>query len=256
MNLNYKTMGEGYPLVILHGLFGTLDNWQTIGKRLAEHFMVYLLDLRNHGRSPHSPEHTYRAMAEDVREFMAQQWLHEAFVMGHSMGGKVAMELAVEHPDLVKKLLVVDIAPKPYKGGHEVIFDTLLQVDLNVSQDRSEIEAQLSKSIPEPGIRLFLMKNLSRNPETGAFEWKMNLPALWAHYADILADSIPMGYWEGPALFLRGADSGYIEDRDWPSVQDRFPQAQLVTIPGAGHWVHAEQPDALYQEVFRFLVKD
>lgn len=256
MNLNYKTMGEGYPLVILHGLFGTLDNWQTIGKRLSEQFMVYLVDLRNHGRSPHAPEHTYRAMAEDVREFMAQQWIHEAFVMGHSMGGKVAMELAVEHPETVRKLVVVDIAPKVYKGGHEVIFETLMQVDLGVSQDRSVIESQMAQRIEEPGIRQFLMKNLSRNPESGKFEWKMNLQALWAHYADILADSIPMGYWDGPALFLRGGQSGYIQDQDWASVLDRFPQAQLVTIQGAGHWVHAEQPDALYQEVFRFLSED
>ena len=159
--LNYKSFGSGPPLIILHGLFGTLDNWQTIAKKLADDFTVFILDLRNHGKSPHTQEHTYSLMAEDLSQFMESQWIYKAHVLGHSMGGKTAMQFANDFPDMLDKLVVVDIAPKVYAGGHQHILEALLSVDIDAVQSRKEVEQQLSKYIEEDGVKLFLMKNLN-----------------------------------------------------------------------------------------------
>ncbi len=253
MELNYKTYGQGAPLLILHGLFGTLDNWQTIAKQLAEHYTVYVPDLRNHGRSPHMPDISYPIMAEDLKAFMEAHWIFKAHLMGHSMGGKVAMQFALQNPDMVEKLIVVDIAPKAYAGGHDAIFDALLAMDPGAITERSEAEAFLSTRIPEQGVRQFLMKNLTRN-KAGGYEWKMNLPALSAHYRDLLAP-VSGDVFEGPAFFLRGGLSDYVLDSDLPDIRKHFPLATLDTVPGAGHWVHAEQPAVLLEKVKAFLME-
>jgi len=255
MNLNFKTFGQGPPLIILHGLFGTLDNWQTLAKRWAEHYSVYLLDLRNHGKSPHADEMNYTIMAEDVRLFMESQWIYEAIVLGHSMGGKVAMELALHHPDMVRQLLVVDIAPKSYPGGHEGIFAALLALDLSQINDRKEAEVQLREHIPEQGVRQFLLKNLSREKE-GGYRWKMNLPIIHQFYQEILGNVYQEGQYEGPTLFIRGGQSRYIADEDMDVIHQLFPAATLKTVPQAGHWVHAEAPDDLHAFVLAFLEEE
>ena len=253
MKLNYKEYGQGQPLIILHGLFGTLDNWVTLGKKLAKHFTVYLLDQRNHGRSPHTDEHNYPSMAEDIREFMEQHWMYDgAAVIGHSMGGKTAMQLALTYPELVKKLVVVDIAPKRYPGNHQPIFQALLNLQPENLTGREEAEEKLARYIPDTGVRQFLMKNLTRRPE-GGFEFKMNLPVIYKHYEDILEAITADQPYEGPALFVRGGNSPYVKPEDEPAIRGLFPKAEIKTIPNAGHWVHAEQPTALLGELLRFL---
>ncbi len=256
MNLNYKTFGQGEPLLILHGMFGTLDNWQTVGKQLAEHFTVYLLDQRNHGRSPHHDEMNYAALSEDLRYFMESHWIFKAHIMGHSMGGKTAMQFALDHPDMTDKLIIVDIAPKRYAGGHESILNAIMALDLSQLTQRQDAENFLTAQLPQepPSTVQFLMKNLSRNKD-GAFEWKMNFRAIYNHYQEILENVKPTyhAHFEGDTLFLRGSRSSYILDEDQAAIASLFPQARLETIAHAGHWVHADQPEQLLQAVRQFL---
>jgi len=252
MELNYKTFGQGPPLIILHGLFGTSDNWQTFGKKLAEHFSVYLIDQRNHGRSPHLPEMNYPVMAEDLRQFMEANWIHEAHVLGHSMGGKTAMQLALDHPDMVDQLIVIDIAPREYSGGHLEIFEALLSLELDTIEDRKYADTMLAKRIEEAPIRQFLLKNLIRSRENG-YHWKMNLPVLYEEYSSILAEIRGDEPFEGPTLFVRGGRSRYIRDEDRPQIEKLFPNYRLETIEEAGHWLQAEAPDKLLELVLRFL---
>lgn len=256
MQLNHKTIGSGDPLVILHGLFGMLDNWQTLGKRFGESRMSVLVDQRNHGKSPHADAVDYPSLAADLAQFLEDQWMHEVDILGHSMGGKVAMQYALNFPDRVRKLIVVDMGVKQFPRGHDEIFAAMRSVPLTVEEgeeplSRSQIDDLLSEHISEPGVRMFLMKNLKRNKELG-YDWKMNLDALEKGYDDILKPV--MGEpWRGEALFIRGGKSGYIKDEDWPGIQAMFPNAQLKTIEGAGHWVHAEAPDEVFALVESFL---
>lgn len=256
MDLNYKTFGQGEPLVILHGMFGTLDNWQTVGKQLAEDFTVNIVDQRNHGRSPHNELIDYPSMSEDLRHFLESHWMFKAHIMGHSMGGKTAMQFALDHPDMVDKLVVVDIAPKRYPGGHEKILEALLALDLNQIEDRKDAEDFLKKRLPneKESTILFLMKNLSRTKE-GSFEWKMNFQAIYNHYEDILDKVKGNTPFKGDTLFLRGEHSKYILDDDWDAILQLFPNAELETIKNAGHWVHADQPEALLDSVRLFLAR-
>ncbi|HFA51980.1 MAG TPA: alpha/beta fold hydrolase [Bacteroidetes bacterium] len=252
MQLNYKEFGQGQPIIILHGLFGMLDNWQTIAKKLAEDYSVYILDQRNHGRSPHADEHDYTCMAEDLRIFMEDHWIYKAHIMGHSMGGKTAMQFALDFPDMVDKLIVVDISPKAYPGGHHQIFEALLSLDLNKIKNRKQADAHLAKTISDPAIRLFLMKNLTRDKK-GGYKLKMNLPVIFKHYKDILAPIDSTGTFDGPALFIRGGNSKHMEDGDEVLIKKMFPAAVIKTVKGAGHWVHAEAPAELLSLVKNFL---
>ncbi len=254
MELNHKSLGQGEPLIVLHGLFGTLDNWQTLAKSWAEHYLVYLVDLRNHGRSPHVDGLSYPAMAQDLHDFMEKNWIHKAHILGHSMGGKVAMEFALTYPDMVDKLIVVDIAPRPYAPGHDEIFTALFAIDLNTVESRQAAEAILEQYIPEWGVRQFLLKNLSRIKE-GGFEWKMNLPIIYRDYAQILEPPSEADPFEGPALFIRGEQSRYVRDEDILHIQELFPRSILQTVPNASHWVHADQPEILNGMVMDFLEK-
>ncbi|MEN0004603.1 MAG: alpha/beta fold hydrolase [Bacteroidota bacterium] len=252
MNLNFKELGQGPPLVVLHGLFGMLDNWQTLAKRFAQHHTVYLVDQRNHGRSPHASPMDYPTMAEDLHDFLVDKWIHHAHILGHSMGGKTAMEFALQYPDMVDQLIVVDIAPKAYQGGHQVIFDALLALDLSQVKSRSDASTFLESRIEEVGVRQFLLKNLSRAKE-GGYRWKMNLPVIHEHYPSILATIEPDRTFEGETLFIRGGQSNYVQANDFPTISSFFPKAQVVTVEQAGHWVHAEAPEALLQHVSTFL---
>ncbi|GIV31620.1 MAG: alpha/beta hydrolase [Saprospiraceae bacterium] len=256
MELNYREMGSGPPLIILHGLFGTLDNWATIGRRLSDEFLVWLVDLRNHGRSPHAAQHDYPAMAEDLRAFMENHWMFDgAAVMGHSMGGKVAMQLALTYPELVQKLIVVDIAPRRYQDHHSHIIQALLELHPETLPDREAAEAKLAQTIADPAVRQFLLKNLTRRKE-GGYEFKMNLQALHKHYDDILAPVHGKRPYEGPTLFIKGELSPYIQPEDEQSIRQLFPRAEIRTVKGAGHWVHADQPDALLDLVRHFLLAE
>ncbi len=254
MELNYKAFGQGEPLIILHGLFGTLDNWQTIAKQLAEHFSVFIVDQRNHGRSPHLPEISYRLMAEDLQHFMEQQWVHRAHILGHSMGGKTAMQFALDYPDMVDRLVVVDIAPGANEGGHETIFSAMLDLDLTNTENRTQADEELKRRIPEYGVRQFLLKNLSRDKATGGYRWKMNLTALHKQYHEILAAvSGHEEQFDGPTLFIRGGKSDYIGSPEEQQIATMFPTAELKTVASAGHWVHAEAPKELLELVLAFL---
>lgn len=253
MELYYREFGQGAPVIILHGLLGFSDNWQTIAKALADEHLVITPDLRNHGRSPHMPSHTYREMAEDLGHFLDQHGIYATALVGHSMGGKVAMHFALEHPDRVERLVVVDIAPTAAApGNHEHIFQALMALDISRLQTREEADLFLQKYIPEAAIRQFLLKNLTRNPD-GSFAWKMNLPVLWKHYSDILAPVEGSEPFDRPVLFVRGGRSNYIRDSDVGVIRALFPRARLETIEGAGHWVHADKPQELLALLRPFL---
>jgi len=253
MELNFKVYGAGPPLVICHGLFGMLDNWQSLAKIWAQDFTVYVVDQRNHGKSPHTSEFNYALLAEDLAAFMESQWMYEAFLLGHSMGGKTVMQTAIDFPDMVEKMVVVDMGPEANEAGHHTIFDAMLSLPLDQLKSRGEAEELLAKQIKERGTRQFLMKNLSRKP-AGGFRWKMNLTALKANYPEILAP-ISAAVYEGPSLFIRGGKSDYLPETLGVSTLDRFPSAEMHTIASAGHWVHADQPAELAEVVRQFLLE-
>lgn len=252
MKLNHKVLGEGQPIIILHGLFGMLDNWQTVAKELSKEFMVFSIDLRNHGKSPHSEAWSVSLMAEDVIEFMHDNWIYEAFLLGHSMGGKVAMEVALAENDMVQKLVVVDIAPKAYEPGHERIFEALQAVPIESIESRSEAEEVIAKYIPELGIRQFLLKNITRN-KNGQYQWKMNLASIAKHYDSIIKATPTENQYDSPTLFLRGGNSNYVLDEDIDLINTLFTDSRIETIQDAGHWVHADQKDILTSSVSNFL---
>ncbi|MBC7776161.1 MAG: alpha/beta fold hydrolase, partial [Phycisphaerae bacterium] len=245
MELFSREFGAGSPVLILHGLFGFSDNWQTIAKSLATEHLVVTPDLRNHGQSPHVHTHSYPEMVEDLRVFMEEKWMFHAIVVGHSMGGKVAMQLALTHPDMVEKLVVVDMEPSQADDNHSDIIDALLGLDLSKMTARREAEAYLTERIHDFGTRQFLLKNITREDD-GSFTWKMNLPILWKHYNDILS-AVTGEPFEKPTLFVRGSRSDYVKDSEWEKTKRLFPKADLVTIEGAGHWVHADKPKELLE---------
>lgn len=251
MELNHKIYGEGDPIIILHGLFGMLDNWQTIAKRLATTHMVILVDQRDHGKSPHTSEFDYPTLAADLKEFMDQQWIFEAIIIGHSMGGKTAMQFAHDYPDAVERLIVVDIAPVRYQAGHQVIFEALHSVPIASVQSRSEVEEYLSKHIDDQGVRLFLMKNLRRRKE-GGYAWKMNLALLTEAYPSILERIVIDDPIECPSLFVYGNKSNYVRKDEIKVIQDSFIDPKFAEIT-AGHWVHAEAPNDLMDVLRPFL---
>lgn len=254
MQLHFERYGDGHPLIILHGLFGSLENWRTLSKTFAQSFQVLALDQRNHGRSPHSAVFNYRAMAEDLREFLQQQGLSSAYLLGHSMGGKTAMEFALAYPARVDKLIVVDIAPKAYPPGHDDVFTGLFALDVQTLRTRQEADATLARTIPDLTLRQFLLKNLERDV-SGAFRWRINLEVIHNNYAEVLKGLEESGQFQHPTLFIRGENSGYIRAEDMSTIKTIFPQAQMVTIPDTGHWVHAEAPQEFARIVLNFLVR-
>lgn len=252
MKLNFKKFGEGDPIFILHGLFGSLDNWQTLGKKLAENYSVYLIDLRNHGKSPHSDSFSYLEMANDVAELIEDENLTEVSIIGHSMGGKTAMTFAAEFPQYLKQLIVVDIAPKKYAPHHQEIIDALYSLDLSIIKSRREADELMSNSIENNGTRLFLLKNLNRKKE-GGYSWKMNLDLLSEEIEKVI-DITPIPFpIPTPTLFIRGGSSGYILDSDFDKIEALFPNSDIETIENAGHWVHAEKPQELLEMIEEFL---
>lgn len=249
--LYHRTLGDGQPLIILHGLFGSSDNWLTLGKKFAEDFKVYLVDQRNHGQSFHDNDFSYEAMAEDLLQFMQQQGLEKAHILGHSMGGKTAMVFATTHPGRVDKLLVADIGPQSYPVHHGTILKGLFSINLKELKSRKEADEQLGQYIPEPGIRQFLLKNLMR--EGDGFAWKINLPVIAQQIEQIGKGLNQNTSYSQETLFIRGEKSDYIKDTDLNLIHSIFKQSQVETIKGAGHWLHAEKPGEFYELAIQFL---
>jgi pimeloyl-ACP methyl ester carboxylesterase len=242
--LAVRELGEGPALVILHGLLGAGRNWQSIGKQLARHHRVILPDLRNHGHSPWTDEMTYPAVADDLVRLLDRLGLASAVVIGHSMGGKAAMTMALLHPDRVGRLGVVDIAPVAYAGaGSEPFVEAMLAVPPEALARRADADAALSAAVGDPGIRAFLLQNLSIGSTHPG--WQPNLAVLHAQMPNMVGFPQLSRPYEGIACFIRGARSDYVLDSHWPEITRLFPKASLITVPGAGHWVHAEAPDAV-----------
>lgn len=252
MQLHFKQIGQGEPLVLLHGLFGSGDNWFGVAPKLAEKFHVFIPDMRNHGHSPHHPEMDYPLMAADVEKFFAAQGIESAHVIGHSMGGKVAMQFALDFPSRVKKLVVVDMAPRAYKRAHDHIFEALLALDLTAYQTRGEIEEALAGEIPSLNLRRFLLKNLGRD-DHGRFVWKMNLRGVAENYLRLGEVLSPQNHFEKPTLFIRGGKSDYINAADEVEIRRLFLASKIQTIESANHWVHADAPAEFLRLTLDFL---
>ncbi|MBD2713851.1 alpha/beta fold hydrolase [Microvirga sp. STR05] len=255
MQLHHREQGQGTPLVILHGLFGTLDNWQTLAKRWAEAgHRVISADLRNHGRSFHTSEHSYELMSQDVLAlFDSLQLGPETTLLGHSMGGKVAMHFALHHPDRLARLIVVDIAPRASSMEHQDnILAGLNAVPLAQLESRQQADDALAQHIPQPGVRQFLLKNLYRK-EDNSFAWRQNLTVLTDNIMAVGAEISAPQPFQKPALFIRGGKSDYINTEDkLYGIPALFPNSQVETIVDAGHWVHAEKPDEVFGLVDAF----
>jgi len=251
MKLFYRKSGQGKPLIILHGLFGSSDNWFSLAKVFAEHFTVYLVDQRNHGQSPQSDDFDYKLLTEDLARFFQDHHLEKPHIIGHSMGGKTAMNFAVKYPDQLDKLIVVDIVPKQYPVHHDHILEGLHAIDLQTLTSRNDADAILGNHIPEPGVRQFLLKNLSRTTE-GKFEWKVNIHAIDEHIEEIGAGMQYEGQFTGRALFIKGVRSNYYKPGDEETILQIFPVAEFVTL-NTGHWVQAEDPKAFAEITLSFL---
>ena len=255
MNLYFRKYGSGKPLIILHGIFGISDNWVTFGKRIAEMgYEVFILDQRNHGRSPHHYAFTYYAMVDDLVEFIEQQQIEMPIILGHSMGGKVAMRYTLENPDDVLALIVVDTSMRTYIShtDHRKLIDAMKSVDFAKATSRRDVEAHMAGLIDSPRIRKFLMKNLFRK-EKHVMGWRINLDAI-----DLNLDAMYDGVFystvfNGPALFVRGGRSDYIIEEDIPAIRKNFNNMDLVTIEKGTHWVHADAPEEFYAYVSQFL---
>jgi pimeloyl-ACP methyl ester carboxylesterase len=265
MELFFRKTGKGYPIIILHGLYGMSDNWFSIAGLLSAKAEVWLPDLRNHGRSPHSEVHSYKAMSDDMLEFIQSHAIHKPILIGHSMGGKVAMTLAKNHPELISALCVVDIAPKDYAIDHTIdfhshkhIIDSLCSLNLSNIHSREEADLQLKEKIPSDRLRAFLLKNLQRNQKK-TFQWLFNLPVLKKSLSYIAGgfgndwDNIVISGF--PVLFLKGEKSNYILSEDFPLIEKIFPAAIIETIPNAGHWLHAENPELVVELVEKFTIQ-
>lgn len=258
MQLFYRTYGKGKPLIILHGLFGLSDNWVSFAKKIAElGYQVYVLDQRNHGRSPHSPNFNYLAMVDDLFEFIDEHELEEPIILGHSMGGKVAMRFALENPEYLSKLIVVDISLRQYpaRDYHLKVIRAMKKVNFSKINDRNEVEYILAEDIESSIIRQFIMKNLYRK-DKNEFAWRMCFTAI-SNNLDKMFDGIePENPLNKPTLIVRGDKSDYVLDSDLSPLKQAFPQAVIKTIPNATHWLHAEEPKLFFEYVEDFLRND
>jgi esterase len=258
VELNGRVTGEGRPLILLHGLFGSVDNLGAVARGLEDGWQIHALDLRNHGGSPHTDTMDYPSMAEDVLAYMDRQGLDQAAVLGHSMGGKVAMQLALTAGDRIERIIVADIAPVTYRPRHDAILEGLTSVDLQTVKSRKDADSQLAAQIETPAVRQFLLKNLERLPKDEqragqpVFRWRLNLPVIERCYSNLAAAPEGDSY-SGPVLFLKGADSAYIQEKHRETINALFPAAQVKIIQGTGHWLHAEKTETFVALCRRFL---
>lgn len=263
MKLFYRKFGHGCPLVILHGLYGSSDNWVSFAKSLSGHFRIYIPDQRNHGQSPNHNHHSYEDLRDDLSVFIREHSIVKPVLIGHSMGGKTAMYFASGFPELIRALVVIDISPRHYDEDeednprflkHRDILKILADLPVEKFKSRDDADKALLKHIRIERIRHFLLKNLTRD-EKGQFIWKLNLPALISNLNNIMAgfekkNSLPD---DCPVLFVKGELSDYISEKDVHLIKSLYPKAEIKTIDGTGHWVHAEKPDELFNTIYEFL---
>ncbi len=250
MQLHYQIQGEGQPLILLHGLFGSGDNWGLVAKHFSQRYQVISVDCRNHGKSPHSSSHTYADMADDLLALCDALGLERIYLLGHSMGGKVAMQFATQHPQRVEKLVVVDMALRAYADAHTHLIDAMLAVDLPIMQTRAEVDKALMQNIPNTMVRQFLLMNLTKQVEQLA--WRINLPALKANYPHLQSALQLSQPFLAPTLLIKGECSDYVQEADIAEFHQHFKQANIVSLP-TEHWVHAEQPQKFIEVVEEFL---
>jgi pimeloyl-ACP methyl ester carboxylesterase len=257
MKLFFREFGEGMPVIILHGLFGQSDNWVTVGRRIADQFHVFIPDQRNHGQSPHTSIHSFPAMADDLAEFIEDHQIENPVLIGHSMGGKVAMTYALENPGKVRKLVIVDISPRKYpeRVTHTEVITQMLSIDLEKITTRTEVEKILESRITDTRVRMFILKNLYYKLP-GKLAWRLNLETI-NQSMDLLFDGIQSeSKYNGPTLFIRGGKSDYVLDSDIPLITGLFPEAVIKTISGASHWIHADAPEELCFLLSSFLGRE
>jgi esterase len=250
MQLHYQTIGQGQPLLLLHGLFGSGDNWGRVAKHFANTHQVVCVDLRNHGKSPHSALQTYVEMAADLAELCESLNLQSIDLVGHSLGGKVAMQFATTYAERMRKLVVVDMAIRTYPDAQTHLMDAMLAINLNAISSRSEADALLATSVSSQTIRQFLLMNLIK--VDGKLQWRINLPALKANYPNIREAICATAQYPKPCLFIYGERSDYVLGDDIAQLKTHFSQAQFASLP-TGHWVHAEQTEPFIHLVDSFL---
>ena len=250
--LHSTIKGEGKPLLILHGYFGMSDNWKSLGNQFSEDYQVHLIDQRNHGRSFHAEAFNYEVLVADLYNYIQHHQLESVFLIGHSMGGKTAMLFAVIYPELVDKLIIVDISPKEYKPHHNAILTGLNSIDFLIHNSRKLVDEQLSSYIPEVGVRQFLMKNIYWK-EKGQLDYRFNLKSLTENNFEVGKPLPKNTIFNKPTFFLKGEKSGYIMLSDQLIIDVHFPDNKVVEIANAGHWLHAENPKQFYEEVCGFI---
>ncbi|MFC2106939.1 alpha/beta fold hydrolase [Bacteroidota bacterium] len=257
MNLFYRIYGKGQPLLILHGIFGLSDNWVSYGKRISElGFEVMILDQRNHGRSPHSDTFNYYALVDDLTEFMDYHNITDPVLLGHSMGGKVIMRYALENPKLVSKIISVDVSLRTYTthSDHRQLISIMQSVNFDKDTTRQDVVNELEAKISSPRIRQFLAKNLHWK-DRDQLGWRINLDALSENLDSMYDGVFYSSKFNGPALFVKGGESNYVNDEDEKEIMERFPDSQIETIPHGTHWVHADDPEEFYKITANFLSK-
>lgn len=253
MKLYFRKVGEQGPaLIILHGIFGSSDNWLGIAKMLSDQFQVYLVDQRNHGQSPWSDKFDYQVMSEDLLEFIQEHQLIKPIILGHSMGGKVVMQFALNHPEVAQKMVVVDIAPKFYPVHHTAILEGLNSLDLKNLASRTEANEHLKRFEEKEGVRQFLLKNLFRNDQQ-EFAWRINVKVITKNIDVVGHELWVKNSVNIPAYFIKGAESHYIQPEDERYIAEIFPNFELIEVPHAGHWVQADQPEA-FVDVLRTIL--
>lgn len=251
--LHSKIVGDKPKhLLIFHGLFGQSDNFATLAKQFAEFYTVHAIDLRNHGRSFHSDDMSFDAMSDDILNYLNHHQIESCYLLGHSLGGRSVIEFSYKHPEKIEKLIVADMAPKAYPPHHQGIIKALNSVEFEKVEKRSDVEDVLKNYIPDMGTRQFLLKNVY-HADNGKYAFRFNLKTLTESYNEMVGGNLTDGIFDKPTLFLRGEKSDYILDSDFELIRKHFPNAEIKTIPNAGHWVHAENPTSFSQEVVDFL---
>lgn len=253
MKLFSKVLGQGQPLIIMHGLFGMSDNWQSLAKQFAHFFEVHLIDLRNHGRSPHSTDFSHQHMAADLLSYMDDHLLSKAIIVGHSLGGKVAMEFATHFSQRVQKLVVVDISPRYYPIHHDNIIEGLKSLDFTKIDSRQKADGQLSKFIPQDNLRQFLLKSLYWK-QKNRLAFRFNLSSISENISNVGESLNQEATFDKPTLFLKGENSDYITDDNEELIFEHFPDAKIESISDCGHWLHAEKPKQFFEIVCRFCI--
>lgn len=248
-----QTYGQGEPLIILHGLLGSSSNWSTTSELLGKRLHVFAVDLRNHGNSPHATDFDFHSMSEDLKFFMEGQNIRQAIVLGHSLGGRVAMEFADRYPELVCRLIIVDVAPKAYASTHNTMIDAMMALDLSMYKSAKEITATLASAVPSMQVRNFLAKNINRL-SNGSLCWKVNLQAIRDNIDSLSCSTNFKNSYLKPVLFIRGEWSDYVLKEDEPTIRNIYPHAQIASIAGAGHWVHIDAKDRFIDTVLKFTV--